>query len=109
VDTYQKPVVRFENHNIGDYILMGGLIGFVIGGVALLSNLAIGLVSAQIGGVIGALLGATLANKKIESLPVKTVTITVKEPVYEVKEIGKIPQDKIVKLDVEKKNSSWRS
>lgn len=51
---------------------------------------------ALAGGVVGAILGGIQANKKIKSLPVETVEVKIKEPVYETKEIGKIPKDQYI-------------
>jgi len=51
------------------------------------------LVGAVGGGIGGAVLGKIQADRKIKSLPVESVTLTIKEPVYEEKEIGKIPRD----------------
>ena len=56
--------------------------------------LAIGL-GASIGAVGGSLIGSRYsleqAKKEIQNTPLKTITVTYKEPVYEQKELAKIP------------------
>jgi gas vesicle protein len=50
------------------------------------------------GGLAGSALGWIQAEKKIKSLPVETVTLNIKEPIYKTQEIGKIPKDQTVAI-----------
>ncbi len=50
-------------------------------------------IGAGIGAVGGAVYGNYLAQKEIEKVPVESVTLSWKEPVYEHKVIGRIPED----------------
>lgn len=63
----------------------GMAVGILLGGFA--------------GGLTGATLGLIEANQKVKSLPVESVTVKKKEPIYQQKEIGKIPQDQYIPYD----------
>lgn len=62
--------------------------------------LAIGL-GVSVGAVGGALIGSHYslkqAKKELQNIPLQTVTVTYKEPVYEEKELAKIPRDQYLK------------
>jgi len=47
-----------------------------------------------LGAGIGAIYGGIEANNEISKVPVQTVTLTYKKPIYGIREIGKIPEDK---------------
>ena len=105
IDTYQKPEVKFDHGvNVKKYILAGLIGGGVIG---LVTGLAIGgPIGVAIGGIIGAVVGGVAggikALKEIEKVPVESITLNYKEPIYENKEIGKIPESEYIsksKLD----------
>jgi len=63
-------------------------------GEAILTGAFIG---AGVGAVGGAMAGSIKAQNEIKKVPVESVTITYKEPVYETKEIGKIPRNQYVR------------
>ena len=62
-------------------------------GKDILTGAAIG---AGVGAVGGALYGYNQAQNEIQKVPIQTVEITKKEPIFENKEIGKIPKDQYV-------------
>jgi len=75
-------------------LIPGGVIGLATG-------LAIGgPIGAAIDGIIGAVIGGVArgikALKKIKKVPVESITLNYKEPVYENKEIGKITESKYI-------------
>jgi len=74
-----KSNLYSDKPKLGDSILKGATIG------------------AGIGAFTGMVVGYMEADKKVNSLPIESVTVTFKEPLYETKEIGKIPEDKYVK------------
>ncbi|MCS7165864.1 MAG: hypothetical protein RMJ51_06310 [Candidatus Calescibacterium sp.] len=45
----------------------------------------------KIGKTAGAIIGSVAERKQISSLPPETVEVKIKEPIYETKEIDKIP------------------
>ncbi len=108
IDKYEKQEVKFETGVSIDKHMLKGFAAGAISGAALgaaLGSLGGGALGFVIGGIIGSIFGAAIAYKKIKSLPKEKVEITVKEPVYETKEIGKIPENtyfKGSKLDLNK-------
>ena len=63
-------------------------------GEAILGGAVIG---AGVGAVGGAIYGYNQAQNEIQKVPIESVTLTYKEPMYETKEIGKIPKDQYVR------------
>ncbi|MCS7243163.1 MAG: hypothetical protein RMJ36_00270 [Candidatus Calescibacterium sp.] len=53
-------------------------------------------IGAAGGAIVGSILGGIQANKKVKALPIETVEVKIKEPVYETREIGKIPPNQYV-------------
>ncbi len=63
-------------------------------GEAILNGAAVG---AGVGFIGGMLYGFNEAANEVKKVPVESVTLTYKEPLYETKEIGKIPKNQYVR------------